>query len=276
MRVTKAEAMGTCFGVNDAIDLALKHTDRDDLTILGQLVHNPQTVDKLKNSGIHLVDSLDSPMSTSQVMITAHGASDKVKQAVKDMGFKVEDATCPLVKRVHKVIKKMVTEGYYPIVIGQVDHVEVKGIVGDLENYQVIGSIEEIDKLRDFPRLGIVSQTTQKITTVEKIVEAIRKQGHEDVYFVDTVCKPTKDRQKAIEKLTEEVEAVVVVGGYNSSNTKKLKMVCENKGLPACHIESVRDLDAKWLNNFSHVGITAGTSTPKDVIDEVVNYIKKL
>jgi len=276
MKVTKAKAMGTCFGVDDAIDLALESDHKNDLTILGQLVHNPQITKKLKAAGIRMANTLADPIETKHLMITAHGASGQVKKAALDSGFIVEDASCPLVTRVHKAIKKMVRDGYFPVVIGQRDHVEVRGIVGDLADYDVILTEKEIDRLKTYPKLGIVSQTTQPIKHVLNLVEKIKKQGHEDIRFVDTVCQPTKDRQEAVDDLADQVDIMVVIGGYNSSNTKKLKLVCERKGVPAFHVEGISDIKPEWFRGDEHVGITAGTSTPHDVIEEVYSYIYHL
>jgi 4-hydroxy-3-methylbut-2-enyl diphosphate reductase len=276
MKVTKAKALGTCFGVQDAIDLALDFDHKEDLTILGQLVHNPQRVKRLNESGITVATSLDEPITTQYVMITAHGAANQVKEELLNRGHAIIDASCPLVVRVHKAIKKIVSDGFFPIVIGQKEHVEVRGIVGDLDVYEVIGSIDEIDKVKKYPRLGIVSQTTQQISRVHKIVEAIEAQGHEEVKFVDTVCKPTKDRQTAVEELSEQVDLMLVIGGFNSSNTKKLKLVCERKGLPAYHIEGINDIYPEWFSPDDHIGITAGTSTPSNVIEEVCAYLYDL
>ncbi len=276
MKVTKAKALGTCFGVQDAIDLALESDHKEDLTILGQLVHNSQTVRRLTEAGIKTVSSLNEDITTKHVMITAHGAANKVKEELLNRGHIVEDASCPLVVRVHKVIKKMVKNGYFPVVIGQKEHVEVRGIVGDLDEYEIIRSIDEIDKVADYPRLGIVSQTTQQIKMVEEIVEALQAQGHEEVKFMDTVCKPTKDRQEAVEVLCDQVDVMMVVGGFNSSNTKKLKLVCERKGLRAYDIEGVDNIQLEWFRSNDHVGITAGTSTPADVIENVYEYLCNL
>ena len=273
MKVTKAKALGTCFGVQDAIDLAMESEHKENLTILGQLVHNPQTVGKLREAGIQMVSSLEEEINTKYVMITAHGASNRVKEELLNRGHIVEDASCPLVVRVHKAIKKLVKDSYYPVVIGQKEHVEVRGIVGDLDSYAVIASIEEIGIIKNYPKIGIVSQTTQQIKTVHKIVEAIKMQGHEDVKFVDTVCKPTKDRQIAVTELCELVDVMMVIGGFNSSNTKKLKMVCEKKGLKAYHIEGIKDISLDWFKSNDHIGITAGTSTPAYVIEDVYQYL---
>lgn len=278
MRVTVAKALGTCFGVQDAIDLALDPAYRENLTIIGQLVHNPQTVQRLRDNGVDLVDGIDAldpeDIKTKNVMITAHGAADSVRTRAEAAGFRVIDASCPLVLRVHKAIASYVQRGYHPVVIGQDTHVEVRGIVGDLEDYTVIGKPEEIDKLEGRDRIGIVSQTTQQIDFVLSMVEKIRERFPEmEVTFSDTVCQPTKDRQVAVRELAAEVDLMIVIGGYNSSNTKKLSLVCEELGVEAYHIERAGELREEWFSGHEHIGITAGTSTPYEVIDEVYRAI---
>jgi 4-hydroxy-3-methylbut-2-en-1-yl diphosphate reductase len=274
IKITLATAMGSCFGVNDAVDMALDHPEAQDLTILGQLVHNPQTVQRLKDKNIKLVPSIEDidKITTKNVMITAHGSSDKVKEAVLDKGFKLFDATCPLVSRVHKAIKKMESQGLYPVVIGEERHVEVRGIVGDLKECLVITDAKDIDKLplEKRKRLGIVSQTTQNAIKVTEVADAVvAREDVEEVKFINTVCKPTRERQDAVEVLSDSVDIMIVVGGKNSSNTHKLKLLCDAKNVSAYHIESSKELKKDWFDNKKHVGITAGTSTPEDVIEEV-------
>lgn len=278
MKVTLADSLGTCFGVDDAIQEAMDPKFRGNLTIIGQLVHNPQTVQELRDNGIEIVDSVSASITTPNVMITAHGAAQSVHLKAQERGFTVYDATCPLVMKVHKSVKRLVDEGYFPVVIGQESHVEVRGIVTDLKEYAVIADEKDFHKLIDKPRLGIVSQTTNQIKTVQPIVEKIKGLTNadgspKDVKFVDTVCKPTKDRQIAVEKLSNEVNLMIVIGGFNSSNTKKLKKVCDDKNLPAYHIERAGELKAEWFAGIEHVGITAGTSTPSHVIDEVYQAV---
>lgn len=274
MRVTVATSLGTCFGVQDAIDLAMDESYRSDLTIIGQLVHNPQTVSTLRNKGVRIVDNLAAGIDTRNVMITAHGAPESLREQAEERGFRVIDASCPLVLRVHKAIAQFVRDGFHPVVIGQVQHVEVKGIVGDLKDYTVIRELSEIHKLANHERIGIVSQTTQQIDFVLEIVDQIRKTYPQaDVRFRDTVCQPTKDRQVAVRDLARQVDLMIVVGGYNSSNTKKLKLVCEELGVQAHHIERASELRPELFNDHEHVGITAGTSTPREVIEEVYEAI---
>ena len=281
MKVTKADALGTCFGVRDAIEEAMDPQFKDNLTVIGQLVHNPQIVQRLKENGVKIVDSLNDSIETKNVMITAHGAAESVRQRAQEMGFRVFDATCPLVLRVHKTVAKLVDEGFFPVVVGQESHVEVRGIVTDLSEFIVVLDENDLHKLNDIKKIGIVSQTTQQTKHVYPLVEKIKEMKNPDgslkeVKFVDTICKPTKDRQKVVEQLSDEVDVMVVIGGFNSSNTKKLKKVCDDKNIPAYHIEKASELREEWFHPGQHVGITAGTSTPHWVIDEIYQAVVEI
>ena len=178
MKVSLASALGTCFGVQDAINLAMTPDFGPELTIVGQLVHNPQVNESLKKNGVSLVANIEDikQIQTKKVMITAHGAAEKTKEKLSNAGLIVYDASCPLVMRVHKTIKSMVLKGYFPLVIGQEDHVEVKGIVGDLEEYLVVNNMCDLGKIEliGVPKLGIVSQTTLQVEKVEHLVNKIR------------------------------------------------------------------------------------------------------
>ena len=281
MKVSLASAMGTCFGVQDAINLAMSPEFSNELTIVGQLVHNPQVSESLKKNGVSLVPGIEEidKIKTKKVMITAHGAADKTKKLLNNAGFTVFDASCPLVMRVHQTIKSMVNKGYFPVVIGQKDHVEVKGIVGDLDEYLVINSEEDFPKINALGnrKLGIVTQTTQQRDKVEALVKKIRALDYvDDVAFVNTICQPTHDRQVAVHELADQVDLMIVIGGFNSSNTKKLVHVCTEKGIEAHHIESFDQLAKSWFIKKQHVGITAGTSTPENVINEVHKRILEI
>lgn len=277
MKITLARALGTCFGVHDAIEAAQDESFRDNLTIIGELVHNPQTVAALRAKGVRMVRSMDDQITTKNVMITAHGAPASMKKALEARGYRVYDASCPLVLKVHNRVARLVSEGYFPVVIGQRDHVEVRGIVGDLAEYEVILEPEETARLAGRSKIGIVCQTTQQVETAQRIVAAIRERfPGVDVKFVDTICQPTKDRQAAVRDLADEVDLMIVVGGYNSANTKKLKRVCDEKGVEAHHIESAGELEPSWFRGKLHVGITAGTSTPHEIIAEVHDRIREI
>lgn len=279
VRVTLASAMGTCFGVQDAIDMALDPAFRNRLTVVGQLVHNPQTVQRLRENGVRIVerDQIDE-IDTEAVMITAHGASDATKEELQRRGFTVYDATCPLVIRLHKLARWLERKGYFPVVIGQKDHVEVKGVVGNLEACAVVASPDDLERLRGHPRIGVVSQTTNRLEKVQALVDAIRALPWvEEVRFTDTICKPVKERQAAIQDLLDQrIDLGLVIGGFNSSNTRKLLDVLTDQGIEAYHIEDPAELRPEWFESKDHVGITAGTSTPQDVIEDLYQAVRRL
>jgi 4-hydroxy-3-methylbut-2-enyl diphosphate reductase len=279
MRITMAQAMGTCFGVQDAIDLALSPEFRGRLTVVGQLVHNPQVVERLLANGVRIVergqiDQIDTP----EVMVTAHGAADEAKRELTARGFVVHDATCPLVVRLHKLARFLEREGYFPVIIGEANHVEVKGVVGNLRASAVVNHADDLQRLAGHARLGVVSQTTNRMEKVMRLVEAMRRlEGVQEVRFVDTICQPVKERQEAVAKLlSEDIDLGIVIGGRNSANTAKLRQVIADRGIEAHHVERATEVDPAWFAGRRHVGITAGTSTPQDVIAEVHRRVREI
>lgn len=279
MKITLASAMGTCFGVQDAIDMALDPAFKNRLTVVGQLVHNPQSVERLRANGVCIVerDQIDA-ITTPNVMITAHGAADRTKAELEGRGFTVYDATCPLVVRLHKLALWLQRKGYFVVIVGQQDHVEIKGVVGNLADCVVIAGIEEVAALAGRKRIGVVSQTTNRMEKVEAVVRAIRAlPSVEEVRFIDTICQPVKDRQRAInDLLAEDIDLGIVVGGRNSSNTRKLLDLIQDRGVEGHHIERADELCEEWFHGCCHIGITAGTSTPQDVIEEVAEAVRAL
>jgi 4-hydroxy-3-methylbut-2-enyl diphosphate reductase len=279
VKLTLASAMGTCFGVQDAIDMALDPSFAGRLTVVGQLVHNPQTVARLLANGVAIVDrdQIDQ-ITTEAVMITAHGASDGTKQTLAAKGFTVYDATCPLVMRLHKLARWLEKKGYFVAVVGKEDHVEVRGVMGNLENAAVVSGPDDLEPLRGHARIGVVSQTTNRLGKVQDTVAAIQEmEGVEEVRFVDTVCQPVKDRQNAIDELlTAGIDLGIVIGGRNSANTAKLRELMLDQDIPAYHIERAEEVDEAWFAGRTHVGITAGTSTPQDVIEAVADRSRSI
>jgi 4-hydroxy-3-methylbut-2-enyl diphosphate reductase len=273
MEVRMAEHLGMCFGVRDAIDLALRLTRQGPITILGDLVHNPDVLDQIDSAGARRA-RLPEEIETRALLLTAHGTSNRIKLQLRQEGHQVHDATCPLVKRAHQALAKLVAEGRYPVVIGQEHHVEVRGLVGDLDQYTVILSEDHLSRLEApvacNPRLGVVAQTTQPLALVQDLVGAIRQRFTQaDVRMIDTVCQPTKDRQEAMQRLISESEVVVVVGGPDSNNSKKLTELARRAGRPAYQVASAQELRPEWFEGFRIVGLSAGTSTPEHRIEEV-------
>ncbi len=270
MKVMMADSLGMCFGVRDAVAMALSSPHRSDLTILGELVHNTEILRRLREAGIQSVPSIDTPVETSRVMITAHGAATGVVERLRARGLRVEEATCPLVAHAHRQLQRLVAQGYFPVVIGHPHHVEVRGLVGDLDEYAVISSEEEVPRLAGRPRLGVVSQTTQPVEFVRRIVDRFRAAFPDaEVRFVDTICQPTKERQSAARRLASLCPVVIVIGGRNSNNTRQLVRTCEAEGARAHQVETAADLRPEWFIDTDTVGLTAGTSTPDAVIQEV-------
>ena len=268
MKVIVADHFGICFGVRDAIAQAHALARKGPLTILGELVHNPIVREQLRSQGIQEGPSANA--ANSRVMITAHGTSDKQREALNKRGLEVADGTCPLVRYAHGQLKRLVRAGYFPVVIGLADHVEVRGLVGDFVEACVINEAADIRKLPLRRRYGIVSQTTQPIDRVRALVaEIARLHPDAKIRFVDTVCKPTKDRQLALKKLIAAVEVVVVVGGRQSNNTRQLVQTCRAAGKRSLHVERPEELQPEWFRGVAVVGLTGGTSTLPETVEAV-------
>lgn len=272
MRVIRAEVMGLCFGVRDALAVVERIDAPAAVTIHGQLVHNEVVQDRLAARGFAMRDEsrrATAVPETPVVLITAHGISERERGRLESLGKRLIDTTCPLVARVHHAARALQAEGYHVLVLGRRGHVEVEGIVGDLDDYRVIESAEEVEA---YPRrrLGIVCQTTMTEARVEWIRGAIAARNPDaEIKFIDTVCSPTREHQRALERLLDRVEAVVVVGGHNSNNTRELAARCRERGTPALHVQSAGELDPGWFKGFATVGLTAGTSTLPETIEDV-------
>jgi 4-hydroxy-3-methylbut-2-enyl diphosphate reductase len=269
MKILRATHLGMCFGVRDAIALASQHARQQPVTILGELVHNETVLQTLRAGGLRFANDL-TQVETSAVMITAHGTSNRSLARVREKGFDVIEATCPLVHQAHHALHALVCDGFHPIIIGKRDHVEVRGMTGDLDEFDVVLTEADITGLRERPRFGIVSQTTQPIDRVRYLVQCIRNRfPNSEIVFRDTVCHPTKQRQTAAIELAQKSDVVVVIGGSHSNNTRELVQTCSRFCQRVHHVQSAADLRREWFEGAQTVGVTAGTSTPDDVIDSV-------
>jgi 4-hydroxy-3-methylbut-2-enyl diphosphate reductase len=277
MKIVLAEHFGMCFGVRDAIAQAEELAHEGQLTILGELVHNPVVRERLRAKGVHEASLNGSRSTSTRVMITAHGASDAKRAAWRTAGFDVADGTCPLVRHAHEQLRQLVAAGFFPIVIGKPGHVEVQGLTGDFPEAIVVNTPEDVSHLPQRSRYGIISQTTQPIDFVRSIVDLVRRQNlHAEVQFVDTVCKPTKDRQSALRKLIAAADTIVVVGGRDSNNTRQLAETCRAAGKAAFHIERAEELRTDWFAGIDIVGLTAGTSTLPETVDAVHERLREI
>jgi len=278
MRVLVAEELGMCFGVRDALVL-IDQVDRpDDVTIHGELVHNEKVLERLAARGFHQADEdsrTELPL-TNAVLVTAHGISNRERERLHEAGKTLIDSTCPLVRRAHDAAQKLKDSGYFVLVIGKRGHVEVQGIIEDLDDFEVIQGVEEV-KEYSARRLGILCQTTTPENHAAAVRAAIRdKNPSAELRYLDTICHPTKDHQKALEDLLDQVDAMIVVGGRNSNNTRQLALRCEERGKKTLHVQNAADLRAEWFDGVDAVGLTAGTSTLDETIREVQETLLRI
>jgi len=274
MRIIRAEHLGMCFGVRDAIALALKKSEEIALTILGELVHNEAVLTSLREKGIGIEREV-SNVTTPTVMITAHGTSQHALNRLRERRLNVIEATCPLVHVAHRAVARLVQSGFHPVIIGKRDHVEVRGLTEDLAEFDVILSEAEVDALKERPRFGIAAQTTQPIERVGHLVALIEQRfPKSEIRFIDTVCQPTKQRQLAAIELTKRCEVIVVIGGAHSNNTRELVATCSRYCARVYHVQGPDGLRPEWFIGAQSVGITAGTSTPDEVIDLVEQAVR--
>ncbi len=276
MKIVRAEHLGMCFGVRDAITLALKQAKAEPLTILGDLVHNETVLAELRAQGIRMAQQ-PADVDTLTVMVTAHGAAERAMSKARGRYLNVLEATCPLVRVAHRNLAWLVREGFHPVIIGKHGHVEVRGMTGDLDKFDVVLDEEDVAKLCERPRFGVVAQTTQPIDRVRHLVRLIRERfPQSEVRFIDTVCQPTKQRQNAAIELAQKCDMVIVIGGAHSNNTQELVKSCSRFCARVHHVQTAADLRPEWFLSAETVGLTAGTSTPDGVIIEVENRLMAL
>ncbi|MFC1704770.1 4-hydroxy-3-methylbut-2-enyl diphosphate reductase [Nanoarchaeota archaeon] len=265
MEIKKAKYSGFCFGVRRAVESALNV--KGEVKTLGPLIHNPQFVAELEKKGINAVDSLDD-VDKGTLLIRAHGVPDSVVEKAKKKSLNVVDLTCPFVKTVQNFAKQLYKQGYQVVVVGEKNHPEVMGIVGNI-NAIVVGDVDDAKKLAHFKRMGVVAQTTHD--KFDNVVDELRKHADE-LKVHNTVCSATEIRQKNAVELANEVELIIVIGGNNSANTRRLAKLC-SESVQTKHIESADELKKEWFNDINKVGIVAGASTPDKAIKQVEDRI---
>jgi 4-hydroxy-3-methylbut-2-en-1-yl diphosphate reductase len=276
MTIQLAKHQGMCFGVRDALRATHHAASTAPVTILGQLVHNPLVDAHLRTLGVQRGELSDAPQAqTRDVVITAHGAADRQRHALREAGHRITDTTCPLVRKAHEALGSLVESGYLPVVIGQASHVEVRGLTGDFPSAVVVLDEDDLERVPDHPKLGVISQTTQPLARTLALVDALkRRKPDAEVRFVDTICRPTKQRQSALEELCAECDTVVVVGGRNSNNTRQLVETARRLGSIAHQVECADELEAEWFRRAEHVGVTAGTSTLDETVRAVMDRLQ--
>lgn len=277
MEILLAKTAGFCMGVSRAVELALNLPRRfkGPFYTYGSLIHNPQVLSLLEEKGISAIDEIPE-RGEGTLLIRAHGVPPQAKARLEKAGFNVLDATCPRVIKVQTIISHHSRQGYASIIIGDRNHPEVIGLQGFAgENAYVVDNIKDLSKLPVFRNAIIVAQTTQNTLFFESI-KSWAEACFPHYKIFDTICDSTAKRQEEVKQLACSVDAVVVVGGYNSGNTKRLAEIVRQQGKPAFHIETENELDLNGLKSFRRIGLTAGASTPNWIIKEIRRAIENL
>ncbi|MCX8075955.1 MAG: 4-hydroxy-3-methylbut-2-enyl diphosphate reductase [Aquificaceae bacterium] len=278
-----AEHAGFCFGVRRAINLAEESLSTmepgKELYSMGPLIHNPQEVKRLEEKGLRMLTHEDGLSQNSVVLVRSHGIPPQKERELLSKGVRIVDATCPFVKAVHEAVVKLSKEGYFVVLIGEKEHPEVVGTLGYLQECGGRGVVvESRDDLREVlgkDKVGIVAQTTQNEQFFKEVVGEIALWARE-VKIINTICNATSERQEDVYRLTPQVDVMIVVGGKNSGNTRRLYQIAKSLNPNSYHIETSEELKKEWFNGVRKVGITAGASTPDWVIQSVVHRVKAL
>ena len=288
MNIILAKSAGFCFGVKRAVDTVYQEIETGEkIYTLGPIIHNEEVVSDLEAKGVVVVNSVDELKNQPQgtVIIRAHGVEMGDCESIRELGYKVIDATCPFVLKIHRLVERYSKEGYRIVIVGNEDHPEVKGIKSWSADPKtaVIASKEDAERyvkdsitangVFDGEKVCIVSQTTFNYNKFQELVEILKKTGY-DIIVLNTICNATEERQTEAAEISARVEAMIVVGGRNSSNTQKLFEICKKECKNTYYIQTVKDVDLTFFESIDKVGITAGASTPNKIIEEVQKYVR--
>ncbi|MDE6619072.1 MAG: 4-hydroxy-3-methylbut-2-enyl diphosphate reductase [Lachnospiraceae bacterium] len=279
MEVVLAKSSGFCFGVRRAVDTVYEQADKTGaIYTYGPIIHNEEVVKDLEKKGVKVLNSKEEleALENGSIIIRSHGVSKDICELIEDKGLVCIDATCPFVKRIHKIVEKESGNGRRIIIIGNDGHPEVEGIKGWSKTPAVV--IESQDEAQNFTakndeKLCIVSQTTFNYKKFQDLVEIFRKKGY-DIIVANTICNATEERQREAIELAAKADVMIVIGGTHSSNTRKLYELCRSECENTYYIQTLEDLQLELPNSVELVGITAGASTPNKIIEEVQNYVR--
>lgn len=280
MEVIRAKTAGFCFGVKRAVDTVYDQVEtcRGPIYTYGPIIHNEEVVKDLEAKGVRVIRSEDElkDVGGGTVIIRSHGVEKRIYDMLEKKGIRIVDATCPFVKKIHDIVRKESGEGKHILIIGDPSHPEVQGIKGWAgDQVSVIRNVDDVEKI-DFSKIGricVVSQTTFNYNKFKDLVEIIKKKSY-DVSVLNTICSATKERQTEASSIAKSVDAMIVIGDKHSSNTQKLFEICQKACNNTYYIQTLDDLDLNQLGSVETVGITAGASTPNNIIEEVQNNVR--
>lgn len=276
-QIVLAEVAGFCFGVQRAVEMteAARRDRAGRVTTLGSLVHNEQVIARMEAQGIGRAADLEA-IREGTVVLSAHGAAPAVLAQAKAQGLDVVDVTCPFVTKMHRMAKQLHEQGYQVVLVGDPGHTEVRGVVGLIESLggtvTVAATVEAVRAVPPGKKVGVVSQTTQRSEQFAAIVAEVCKTAV-DVRAINTICNATEELQAAAAKLARQVDVVIVIGGKQSANSRRLRLLCEEAGTPAYQIETATEIDPAWLDGKEKIGLTAGASTPDWILEEVARFL---
>ena len=274
MKILVAKDAGYCFGVRDAVNLAKKSGEEyESVFMLGDIVHNEDVVDDLNKSGSVVVNNIDEIPEDKPVLFRAHGTDPKIWKDAQKKKLNIIDATCPLVTEIHKEIKILESENRRTIIIGDHNHDEVEGIAAQVSKPIVISNVKEARALGRMKRAGVVSQSTQMIENVQEILNVLSEKVF-DLRFINTICFPTRRNHEQIKELAEICDLMIIIGSFTSANSKRLTQLSLARNKNSHQVLNVNDLEESWFKNIKSVGISAGASTPDNVINQVIEKIK--
>ena len=278
MDIEKARDLGFCFGVKRAIELVEKAARKEGrLKTLGPIVHNRQVVARLEAEGIAVATSLDG-LDKGTVVITSHGVAPQVLDILQSRGLNIIDATCPLVRRAQRTARRLADAGFYVLIFGDSAHPEVQGLLGWAGD-DALATLE-VPVLEMAPRrIGVLSQTTQSAHHFVRFLAGLLTSNIASVYelrIMNTICDATRRRQEAALELAHRVDLMLVIGGRHSANTRHLAADCAAAGVKTHHIETAAELDSSWFTSRGRIGVTAGASTPDQIIDEVLAKLREM
>ena len=276
MKILLAKDAGYCFGVRDAVNLAYDTAKKHgDVYMLGDIVHNESVVADLNKAGAKVVKNIDEVPDGKPILFRAHGTSVETWKNAQSKDMNIIDATCPLVEEIHDEVKKLSKEGRKIIVIGDHGHDEVVGIASQVSDAIIVSNIEEAMELRKMKKAGVVSQSTQTIENVQKIISIIMTKVY-DLNFVNTICFPTKRNQSQIKDLAKQCDVMIVIGSFTSANSKRLALLAEEINDRSYQVTNADEIKVEWFTGAKTVGLSAGASTPDNIIDDVLNKIKTI
>lgn len=274
MKIFLARDAGYCFGVRDAVNLAYDTAEaHGEVYMLGTIVHNERVIENLSNAGAKVVETLDDVPEDKPILFRAHGTAPELWKKTDKKKINLVDATCPLVTEIHDEIKKLEEEGRRTIIIGDHGHDEVIAIAAQVRNPIIIANVDEAKTLRKMKKAGVVSQSTQMIENVQEIMNVLMEKVF-DLRFVNTICFPTRRNHEQIKELAVQCDVMIVIGSFTSANSKRLTQLALERNKRSYQVTTAEELDMSWFNDCETVGISAGASTPDEIINDVVKHIK--